>query len=539
MFKKYLNKFISTIGFVCALSLGFLMYAYAGTAGIYFSDPEITLGTDVYVTMKITSEDGTNLQDADVVLNYPVERLEFISGTDADGGAGAIRVHGASNGAGTTELEYSLGFRTLEAGTASISISSYEVYDTLDEPVDIIHQGSSSVSVDGGEAASSDSSLSTLEISPGELSPAFSPDITGYSVTVGTSVDSLSINANPQDTGASVTIQNNSDFQMGDNTVLISVTAADGVTSRVYTIVVSKVEGGPEVDINEASTSTATGENGVVEGVELYSRGKTITVISPDESVEVPQGFRSGIIRIDEERVEGWIPDATDDPEYCILYGLNEDGEANFYRYDMQEKTIQRYFSDPSMENSVSSEEYDALLSTYEDLLNQSGIRLIIIVILAAIAVILSIFCAYLLTKNRSLLKSGKLIHFSPGEKVKRPKNRTDNENDEGESKQDGLLDEILLGLDNQSYDYKPESNLDIDSTKSDETQVIVRSRKRRRGRVVDERQVDESKKMIDENQTDESRKHEDGYFDHSGEATSTNTSISSDTDGVSSLNNE
>lgn len=480
MLKTNISKSIKTIVLTFSLSLIFFICSYAGTAGIYFSDPQVTVGTDVYVTMKISSDDGTNLSNANVVLSYPTDSLEFISGTDSDGGAGAIRVHGASNGAGTTELEYNLGFRTLSAGTASISISSYEVYDAADEPVDINHQGSATITVDAGDTASSDASLSSLEVSPGELTPAFSTDVTSYSVTVGSSVNSLSINAIAQDTGANVSIQNNSDFQMGDNTVTITVQAADGVSSAIYTIVVSKVEGGPEVDVNQTAASTE--DEGIVEGVQLYSKGRTITIISPDDSVEVPQGFRSGVIRIDDQRVQGWMPEGTDDPEYCLVYGMNEDGESYFYRYDMQERSIQRYLSDPGSDDKVSGEEYSALQTQYEDALSGSRMRLIIIVILSAIVFVLAIFCAYLLTKNRSLIRSGKLIRYQPGGMQRKHKNHVQ---DEDSVEDDGLTDDVLLSSNGPRHDFKAESNLEVDDKPGDETQVIRRSSKRRSRRRV------------------------------------------------------
>ena len=57
-----------------------------------FSDPSATVGGKIKVNMKITS--SSNLANADVMLAYDSSALEFVSGTNADGGAGAVRVHG-------------------------------------------------------------------------------------------------------------------------------------------------------------------------------------------------------------------------------------------------------------------------------------------------------------------------------------------------------------------------------------------------------------------------------------------------------------
>ena len=34
---------------------------------------------------------------------------------------------------------------------------------------------------------------------------------------------------------------------------------------------------------------------------------------------------------------------------FYVVYGMNESGEKSLYRYDIAEKTFQRYFEDPSL----------------------------------------------------------------------------------------------------------------------------------------------------------------------------------------------
>ena len=47
---------------------------------------------------------SSNLANADVMLAYDSSALEFVSGTNADGGAGAVRVHGDGGTPGTCLL---------------------------------------------------------------------------------------------------------------------------------------------------------------------------------------------------------------------------------------------------------------------------------------------------------------------------------------------------------------------------------------------------------------------------------------------------
>ena len=87
------------IGFLMALAVVFVvpvsgMTVLAATAKISFSDPSVPVGQEFSVNVKITSPDG-NLGAADVMLSYDPASIEFISGNNASGGAGSVRLVGS------------------------------------------------------------------------------------------------------------------------------------------------------------------------------------------------------------------------------------------------------------------------------------------------------------------------------------------------------------------------------------------------------------------------------------------------------------
>ena len=88
---KRFSYFITTVLFTLLLSI----QALASSAAITFSDPSVTVGTDVNVTMKVSSGEAS-LARADVTLAYDANLLEFVSGTDASGGAGTVRINGGT-----------------------------------------------------------------------------------------------------------------------------------------------------------------------------------------------------------------------------------------------------------------------------------------------------------------------------------------------------------------------------------------------------------------------------------------------------------
>lgn len=97
------------------------MAAFAATGQITFSDPTATVGNQVTVSMRISSDSA--LGASDVMLNYDSSALEFVSGTNANGGAGSIRVVGSMEEANQTDFRFTLTFRALKAGTSSISVA--------------------------------------------------------------------------------------------------------------------------------------------------------------------------------------------------------------------------------------------------------------------------------------------------------------------------------------------------------------------------------------------------------------------------------
>lgn len=394
---KQMKRMAVTLLAACMLAVFapvHMLTAYAANARIAFSDPSATVGGQVSVNMKITSTSGENLSSADIMLSYDSSALEFVSGTDATGGSGAIRVHGDAGTPNTTALAFTLKFNALTAGTTKIEVSNQEIYDTNSQLVTVEKQGNSTVTVKALATASKDATLKSLQVSPGTLTPEFSPDVDTYAVTVGTDVNKIIVSAECNDANATKIIKNNEDLQMGENRVTCRVTAQDGETAKEYVIVVTKAEGG--------ASNTGGGDNGVQ--IKMTSMAKNITILEPDSSVKLPEGFVETSINIDGNKVKGWIWKTDTNPQYCVVYGMNEAGEKNFYRYDMgtNEHTIQRYFQDPAADIGVSNEKYEALVTDYNSLVKDYDGRLIVIIILAVIAVILLILLLWqIVSKNK------------------------------------------------------------------------------------------------------------------------------------------
>ncbi len=458
---------------ICLSTLLMTDTAWALSGRISFSDPTATVGSELSVTMKVNSLDAAKIGSTNIMLSYDANALEFISGDSSEGGAGSISVKGSS-GASDTEWVYQLKFKALTAGESNISISTWEVYDADGNlaTIDDDKLGSSKITVQGAEGSSTDASLSTLEISPGVLNPAFSADVSDYTTTVGSSADKIAVSAVSTDPNAKIAISGNSELVLGENTIEIKVTAQDGSTEKIYKILVNKLDGeysDEMANVDPASALSVTiddktysiadvfdpsivpegftqikylynskevnaaryGESDVLllyliapdgsgsfyvydevgktfaKYLKISVSSRSITLLPKPDNVEVPKGFTETSITINGKQAVAWVWAATpiESAEYCIVYAMNADGNKGFYRYDTKDKTVQRYFADPSLDTDVSKDTYESIQAEYNKLKQLSNIKTYAIIALLLLCAIAAFFLIRLKSGSKQYLK--------------------------------------------------------------------------------------------------------------------------------------
>lgn len=480
--KQWMIGFFAALVMLAGVPAGSLITAYAATAKISFSDPNVTVGQEFSVNVKITSPDG-NLGASDVMLSYDPASIEFVNGNNASGGAGSIRLLGTMDSGNTTQFSYTLKFKALQAGNSAISVGSYEIYDVDTQAVSVSKVGSSAVTVNAPATYSSEARLSSLKVSPGQLSPAFSSEITSYSVTVGSEISKLAVSAGAKDAKAKVLVSGDSGLQTGNNTVVCKVTAEDGKTTKSYTITVTKeaalpeetslaeetvpeessaaVSGNQRVEVDgtaymiAASFDTAALPEGYTSSVTTYGgeevmcgtgngmlllylqaedqtgsffiympetdtfspyvtidvAAKSILVLPLDESVELPEGFASTTIQLNgNHKVQGWVWQSDEAQQYCVIYGMNENGEKNLYRYDIEERTFQRYFHDPALQSKYDDEKVEELIDQYNSLCEDYNFRFIIIIVLLVVCLILFFLIINLLLHRKDVMEEKTML---------------------------------------------------------------------------------------------------------------------------------
>jgi hypothetical protein len=143
------------------------------------------------------------------------------------------------------------------ATTAYTGIAYAEPEETTSEAVETVTETEATGETE--RQLSSDNSLASIEIAQGELVPAFQPEQLIYTMTVSNEVDRITLRTQTTVASAKKTIQGTGDLKVGENTVVIQVTAEDG-SVRIYQIVVTR-EAAEGESIQESQTETSEEES--------------------------------------------------------------------------------------------------------------------------------------------------------------------------------------------------------------------------------------------------------------------------------------
>jgi hypothetical protein len=224
-------------------------------------------------------------------------------------------------------------FKCIKAGTGTISCKFDDVGNpdgtSLGEPSD-----SESITITTPVPKSTNANLSSLQISPGTLSPAFSASTQSYSATVAQDQTTITVSAVAADSKAKVKyndVKNN--LVVGTNSVKITVTAENGST-KVYTITVTRTSG---------PTPTPTPTSPPLPLMTYDGTEYTIMPIGLD--IVMPDGFVAGFTTYQDVQIPviQKVLGAALDAQTLSLVLLGNDTGNKYFVYDQISQTIYPY----------------------------------------------------------------------------------------------------------------------------------------------------------------------------------------------------
>lgn len=428
-------KITAIIVSVCMLTILMGISVFAASGSVNVSSASGNVGDTVTINASVSSASGA-IGSASVFLNYDPSALEFVGGSgDTNGGGGSVSYASVGDGSASS-LGFSMTFRILKAGTHGIS-GSAEAYNWDEEAMSMSMGGGS---VTGNAPApvpapvpsskpepkpeekpqeekdkekeekkeekkddkSKNAKLSSLQVRPGKIEPAFSSDQTSYKVVVSKDTKEVSITATAEDSKATVSVSGGKDLKPGANTASVVVTAENGEKQTYELIIQCGEEKESEIKIDgkvyhlsdefkdeeipvgfERTKKVIKNQESVVltrdkgklivaclagdEGKkELYlydekkdefypflqikvSDGKYIIPVAMDEKMELPQGYKKVTLKLQDKEIQAW---QGKDKDFYIIQAVNDEGIIGFYRYDAKENTYQRYIFEDSKVDS-------------------------------------------------------------------------------------------------------------------------------------------------------------------------------------------
>ncbi len=399
---KSLKKVMLCLTFV--ISCLFISDVYAASAKISLSRDKgtVIVGEKVKVTINLSSSQALGSWNFNV--KYDSNYLSFVSST-LEGSDQAV--NSATNDK-TKSKTYTITFKAKKSGTTKVSINSgAEVYAFTDESKMTLSTNSvtiKNITRDEYESSlSSDNTLKDLKVEGYELNPAFDKNKTDYSLTVPNDVRKIKVSATKNDSKAEVHGTGTIELKEGLNKVAVEVEAENG-NSKTYTINVTVKELDPiDVEVDGIkynvvrkredleAPQTYVESTAVIDGQEvpayeseitgytlvglsdesgkvnlyiydndtyiLYKEykfaGITLYIVKPDEIPMDP--YEETNVKIGEEEVAAYNTDVS---TYPLVYGVNvATGKKDWYTYDEEEGTLQRYLEPTKNEKVVKNDD--------------------------------------------------------------------------------------------------------------------------------------------------------------------------------------
>ena len=232
-------------GFLAALLLWCLLPVTAEAAGASFSGSgSVRAGDSVTVTFSVS---GSNIQGITAVLHYDSSALTLTGTRQLIGDSWSVDMSGGNL------LAYDQSLTNPISGSSAVLAVTFQVKSGVAAGTKVSATITDIVATDGNSdqslndaswsasvasPPSGNANLSGLSCGSYALSPSFSAGTTEYSVTVPYDVSRLPLDYSAADSGANVSVSGNQ-LSVGVNTVVLTVTAANGATRR-YTISVTR-----------------------------------------------------------------------------------------------------------------------------------------------------------------------------------------------------------------------------------------------------------------------------------------------------------
>lgn len=312
---KSLKKIGVLLFAVCFFALSPSMFVHAADGTLQFSDPTGKVGEDVTVKVKISTS-GEPIGDGFATVTYDKDALEFVSGTNASGANGTVKLEATGDGT-VSELEYTLVFKPLKEGETKLEVAEYTSYLYSDETLNLA-TGNSTITVEAGDGGATEKAEGVTAVTTGSCSV----EIDG--VTYGIYNDFS--DALVPDGCSRTTMDYNGETV---NAILQDV-------SGKYFVYLTEEDKDPVMALyNEKENSF------VITEMVSITDSSYIFLLGTNDGKGLPANFQKTNLTVGTLTFPVWQNSESED--FYLMYAMNELGEESFYQYDTKDETYQRY----------------------------------------------------------------------------------------------------------------------------------------------------------------------------------------------------
>ena len=228
------------------------------------SNTEIKNGEEFSFTINLAN---INVAAFDIDIYFNNELLEYVSGPENTNVTGSKIITvwydetGGEHPKQNCELvKYTFKAKEIESEYIAIQGEFYDAegsqVQSFTDGIEIIANEETEIETieisEESEVTSNNSKLKNLRLNHEGMTPVFSPDITEYYFLT-EDLSQLEVTAIPENTNANATINGNTNFKEGLNTIVIEVTSPDKTSKTQYTISITKTK-----DLEKANANLET-----------------------------------------------------------------------------------------------------------------------------------------------------------------------------------------------------------------------------------------------------------------------------------------
>ncbi len=351
------------------------VYAADAKVSIALSSSTVKEGGKVTVTVTVKTDGAIGAYSLNV--GYDSSVIEYTDGAGS-GSGGTVKIAGYGDGS-VKKLSAKLTFKAVGSGSTSVKTSGGEVYDWGENSLKISH-ASAKVSVGSGVTtteATTEAKTTTEATTEKQTTEATTEATTEKATTEAPTTTEAQTTTEEKTTEA--TTEASTEASTEEETTEAAVAVQVTIDGKTYTFPeeLDDIEipmGFDPVTMEYKGTmvNAFSGPNGsftivclkdqdgnykwfIYEGgdkfisyVEIDKSNDTLYVIKPDDSVVIPEGYKSLELMMGEDILPCFTMD--EDSEVVLVYAKKQSGETGFYLYDTVERGFIRCFEPDTSE---------------------------------------------------------------------------------------------------------------------------------------------------------------------------------------------